>query len=195
MLHRGDRWRAAAATTPLAKSGMNPADRAAFRRAQQLAGYPAGMRHEALSARITAMLLAHAERSADAASATGDGAAPANEMLAAITAEACEVDPDLVIHLVASHHGYGRPLLPPVADPAPARHRSKSQGRQPRTACSTPQTIIDWEQPLHARHALCERYGRWGLALLEDIVPPWPISGARRVRRNHHGACRRPPGP
>ena len=60
MLHAGDRWRQAAATAPLAKSGMDPADRPAFQRAQQLAGYPAGIRHQALSARITAMLLAHA---------------------------------------------------------------------------------------------------------------------------------------
>ena len=64
MLHRGDRWQAAAATSPLAKSGMDPADRAAFRRAQELSGYPAGMRHEALSARITALLLAHPARPA-----------------------------------------------------------------------------------------------------------------------------------
>ncbi|MCD0449405.1 type I-U CRISPR-associated helicase/endonuclease Cas3 [Actinocorallia sp. API 0066] len=45
----------------LAKSGMDPADRAAFRRAQAMAGYPGGMRHEALSARITAELLPDAD--------------------------------------------------------------------------------------------------------------------------------------
>lgn len=167
MLHRGDRWRAAAATTPLAKSGMNPADRAAFRRAQQLAGYPAGMRHEALSARITAMLLAHAARSADTASTAGDGAAPANKVLAAITAEAREVDPELVIHLVASHHGYGRPLLPPVADPAPLDIEVNQDGTTYGTLNSA--DVIDWGSPARFTR-LCERYGRWGLALLESIV-------------------------
>lgn len=167
MLHRGDRWRAAAATALLAKSGMDPADRAAFRRAQQLAGYPAGMRHEALSARITAMLLAHAARSADTASTAGDGTTPANMLLAAITVEAGEVDPDLVIHLVASHHGYGRPLLPPVVDPAPLDIEVNHDGT--RYGVLNSADVIDWGSP--ARFArLCERYGHWGLALLESIV-------------------------
>ncbi|MGI8332752.1 type I-G CRISPR-associated helicase/endonuclease Cas3g [Actinomadura scrupuli] len=47
----------AVARTPeralLAKSGLNATDRAAFRKARVLAGYPDGMRHEALSAQIT----------------------------------------------------------------------------------------------------------------------------------------------
>src|SRR5208282_1845468 len=59
MLHGGDRWQAMAAAEPLAKSGMDPADRTAFRLAQQRSGYPAAMRHEALSAQITAVYLAH----------------------------------------------------------------------------------------------------------------------------------------
>ena len=120
MLHRGDRWRAAAATAPLAKSGMDPADRAAFRRAQELAGYPAGMRHEALSARITAMLLAHAARSADTASAAGDGATPADKVLAAITAEAGEVDPE--------------PGHPPRRQPPRLRPSTPAASRRPRSA-------------------------------------------------------------
>jgi CRISPR-associated endonuclease/helicase Cas3 len=89
MLHGGDRWLHAAATEPLAKSGMDPADLAAFRRAWRMSGYPAGMRHEALSARIAAPLVKG------------------------------EPDPDLIIHLIASHHCFARPLLPPVIDPAP----------------------------------------------------------------------------
>jgi CRISPR-associated endonuclease/helicase Cas3 len=157
MLHGGDRWQAAAATAPLAKSGMDPADRTAFRRAQQLAGYPAGMRHEALSARITAMLLARAAESADTARAAGDGTAAAS----------ADVDADLIIHLVASHHGYARPLLPPVTDPAPLDIEVNPDG----ITCGklNSAAVIDWDSP--ARFAcLCERYGRWGLALLESIV-------------------------
>ena len=167
MLHRGDRWQAAAATAPLAKSGMDPADRAAFRRAQQLAGYPAGMRHEALSARITAVLLAHAAGSAGTSPAAGDGAAAANKVLTDIAAEAAGADPDLVIHLVASHHGYARPLLPPIADPAPLDIDVDQDGIARGKLNSA--DVIDWDSP--ARFArLCERYGRWGLALLESIV-------------------------
>jgi CRISPR-associated endonuclease/helicase Cas3 len=167
MLHRGDKWRAAAASALLAKSGMDPADKAAFRRAQQLAGYPAGMRHEALSAKITAMLLAHAAEATGTVPAALDGAVPANKALACIAAEASELDPDLVIHLVASHHGYGRPLLPPVTDPAPLDIDVNQDG----ITCGRLNSadVIDWDSP--ARFAqLCERYGRWGLALLESIV-------------------------
>ena len=153
MLHGGDRWQAAAATAALAKSGMDPADRAAFRRAQQLAAYPAGMRHEALSARITAVHLAHG---AGLAGTTPD-----------FTAEATGVDPDLIIHLVASHHGYARPLLPPVTDPAPLDIDVDPDGITGGKLNSG--DVIDWDGP--ARFArLCERYGRWGLALLESIV-------------------------
>ena len=118
----------------LAKSGMDPADRAAFRRARLLSGYPAGMRHEALSAQVALARLADADR----------------------------VDPELVVHLVAAHHGRARPLLPPVADPEP---RLLTEGG---LRLSTDATV-DWDGP--ARFArLCERYGRWGLALLETIV-------------------------
>jgi CRISPR-associated endonuclease/helicase Cas3 len=167
MLHGGDRWQAAAATAALAKSGMDPADKSAFRRAQQLAGYPAGMRHEALSARITAVLLAHAPGPAGTSPADGDGAAAADKAHTDVAPEAVGVDPELAIHLVASHHGYARPLLPPIADPAPLDidvNLDDTTGGKLNSA-----DVIDWDSP--ARFArLCERYGRWGLALLESIV-------------------------
>ena len=133
MLHGGDKWLHAAATEPLAKSGMDPADRAAFRRAWRLSGYPAGMRHEALSARIAAPLV--------------DG----------------EPDADLIIHLIASHHGFARPLLPPITDPAPVSVTG------PGNAVLDSAQTVDWEGPARFGR-LCERYGRWGLALQEAIV-------------------------
>jgi CRISPR-associated endonuclease/helicase Cas3 len=142
MLHRGDPWRARAAAEPLAKSGMDSADRAAFRLAQRLSRYPSAMRHEALSARIAALLLAHDE-------------------------EALQVDSDLVLHLVASHHGYGRPLLPPVVDGVPVQVEVPLNGaKSPRVSSDE---TVDWDGP--ERFAdLCRSYGRWGLALLETIV-------------------------
>lgn len=134
MLWGGDPRLAEIADHLLAKSGMDPSDRAARRRAQARAGYPVGLRHEALSAQIAA----HRARSVDCA------------------------DPDLVVHLVAAHHGHSRPLLPAVSDPAP--QIVAVDGREFSTA-----STVDWESP--ARFArLNERYGRWGLARLETIV-------------------------
>ena len=148
MLHGGDKWLHAAATKPLAKSGTDPASRAAFRRAWQLSGYPAGMRHEALSARIAAPLAA--------------GGA----------------DPDLIIHLIASHHGYARPLLPPVTDPAPVPVTGPDG-----TVLDSAQTV-DWDAP-HASPACAN-----GTAAGDS--PSWrpssasPTSGAQPAPRKAH---------
>ncbi|HET8684118.1 MAG TPA: type I-U CRISPR-associated helicase/endonuclease Cas3 [Micromonosporaceae bacterium] len=121
---------------PLAKSGIDPTNRAEARRARDKAGYPAGMRHEALSARIAALRLAHHTE---------------------------KVDPALVIHLVGSHHGCSRPLLPPVSDPAPVAITAPGL-----PALDSSQTV-DWEAP--ARFGDFDRgYGRWGLALMEAVV-------------------------
>jgi CRISPR-associated endonuclease/helicase Cas3 len=141
MLHGGDRWQARAAAELLAKSGMDPADRAAYRRAVRLSGYPSGMRHEALSAQIAAM---HLARQADDS-----------------------LDTELVVHLVAAHHGHSRPLLPAVVDLSPEKIRIPA--RNGGTAVLDTGNTVDWASPARF-HALCERYGRWGLALLETIV-------------------------
>lgn len=142
MLHGGDRWAAAAAEAEappriLAKSDMNPLDRHLFRIAQQRARYPTGMRHEALSAQIADALLDNTT----------------------------DVDRDLVIHLIAAHHGYNRPLLPPVTDPEPITSIQRDgQKIEVDTARS-----VDWAAP--GRFAkLTRTYGRWGLARLEAIV-------------------------
>jgi CRISPR-associated endonuclease/helicase Cas3 len=146
MLCGGDKWRHAATTVPLAKSGMDPADRAAFRRARQLSGYPDGMRHEALSARIAALRLRSASASIQSAA---------------------DPDPDLVIHLIATHHGYARPLLPPITDLDPVNITVHLDGADHKILSSA--DTVDWDGP--GRFArLCEQHGRWGLALLESIV-------------------------
>lgn len=150
MLHGGDRLAAEIAEQPLAKSGMNPADRAAFRRALQRSGYPTGMRHEALSARIAAHRLN-----------AGD----------------VDVDVDLVVHLIAAHHGRSRPLLPPVADPDPQDITVDG------VAISTADTV-DWSAPRRFAD-LNTRYGRWGLALLETIVRLADIHCSARNEGGH----------
>ncbi|MER7006303.1 type I-U CRISPR-associated helicase/endonuclease Cas3 [Dactylosporangium sp. NPDC000555] len=135
MLWEGDTAAADLAEEDLAKSGMDPTDRAAFTRARKTAGYPDGMRHEALSARIAARRLA-----------TDD-----------------TIDPDLVHHLIASHHGRARPLLPPVTDPSPVTINLDDLG-----VIDTAATL-DWEHPRRFAD-LNNTYGRWGLALLETVV-------------------------
>ena len=78
-----------------------------------------------------------------------------------------DVDRDLVVHLISSHHGLGRPLLPPIVDAAPAEITVTANRADHGTLSSA--DTVDWTGP--SRFAqLSERYGRWGLALLESIV-------------------------
>lgn len=122
---------------PLAKSGLAP-DRAQV--ARGASGWPRGGRHELLSARLVAAWL------------------PTNPV---------DFDTDLLLHLITSHHGHGRPLVPPVHDPAPPRLRADIGGHQVTASGDLGRT--DWEQPRRFR-IVCERYGLWGTALLEAIV-------------------------
>ena len=125
--------------TVLAKSGVRPRSDAG-RRAARAARYPAGMRHEALSGRLTAVRLA--------------------------TDPPGGVDPDLLVHLVESHHGRARPLLATVDDPSPEDVSWQDDGRLVTVSSAVP------EEPelVHRFNDLNQRYGPWGLALLESIV-------------------------
>lgn len=75
-------------------------------------------------------------------------------------------DTDLLVHLVASHHGHARPLLPPVVDPDPRPISADLDGH---TITVSSQDTVCLDHP--SRFArLNARYGRWGLALLEAVV-------------------------
>jgi len=76
-------------------------------------------------------------------------------------------DDELLLHLVASHHGHGRPSVSAVSDPHPPVVRGAISDRS--VAVSGDLSEPDWSQPSRFR-ALCERYGYWGLALLEAVV-------------------------
>lgn len=145
MLYGGDRLRAEATGRKLAKSGMDPTDRDAFRRARQRAGLPAGLRHEAQSAALLAVLL-------DSAPELGEG-----------------LDVELVHHLVTSHHGRGRPLLPGVTDPNPLELRAEVPGTAASVSTPSDSLLVDWTGPARFRR-LGARYGWWGLALLETVL-------------------------
>ncbi len=75
-------------------------------------------------------------------------------------------DKDLVVHLVLSHHGHGRPLVPGVEDYG-GQVTFQMDGTEHTLKVNL--SSIDWDQPARFRR-LCERYGYWGLALLEAIV-------------------------
>ncbi|MDT0446815.1 type I-G CRISPR-associated helicase/endonuclease Cas3g [Streptomyces johnsoniae] len=144
MLCGGDSLLAESLDRPLAKSGMDPADRAARRRAARLANWPTQLRHEALSAAaVHTWLTSHPPAAAD-------------------------TDHDLITHLVAAHHGHSRPLLPPVTDPEPLDVTcTMPDGRT--VTVNTSAMGTDWAGH-HRFTTLNHRYGPWGLALLETIL-------------------------
>ncbi len=106
-------------------------------------GWPRGGRHEHLSARLLQSWLSMDPRRMDAEQA------------------------DLLIHLVVSHHGSGRPLVRPVADDSTAEVSATIQGTTVRCPATLSET--DWDQPARFRR-LNDTFGPWGLALLEAIV-------------------------
>ncbi|MBT2404609.1 MULTISPECIES: type I-U CRISPR-associated helicase/endonuclease Cas3 [unclassified Streptomyces] len=144
MLCAGDRLLAESLDEPRAKSGMDAVDHVARRRAARLAQWNPEMRHEALSAlAVTAWLDTRPDY------ARGN-------------------DDELLIHLVAAHHGHARPLLPPVTDPFPRPVTCTMPDRQQITVHSSDMGT-DWSGP-DRFHALNRRYGPWGLALLEATL-------------------------
>ncbi|MEX2290351.1 MAG: type I-U CRISPR-associated helicase/endonuclease Cas3 [Mycobacteriales bacterium] len=150
VLHGGDRYRRELAPELLAKSPVATSSQAERSSIARLSGRPRGMRHESISA--TALLrlqILHPE------------------LLAGIDAE-------LVLHLVASHHGHARPLLPAVVDTEPVDVEAGLPALDPDVApllasVRSDEGVVDWDHP--GRYArLCARYGRWGLALLETVL-------------------------
>ena len=107
------------------------------------AAWPRGGRHEDLSARLVRAWLQQ----------NPDWGEP--------------VKRDLLLHLVISHHGKGRPLVPPVADGTSQVVSADVTGAPVEAPADL--GIVDWEQPARFRR-LSDRFGPWGLALLEAIV-------------------------
>ncbi|WP_437876865.1 type I-G CRISPR-associated helicase/endonuclease Cas3g [Sorangium sp. So ce513] len=145
MLHGGSELRAAVAPEPLAKSVLVAADRAARAHALARSGYPRGARHE-----LASVALLEAE-----------GGAP-------LLREA--FDRDLVLHLVASHHGWCRPFAPVVADAAPVE-LILDTGDTVVRGVSSDHGLARLDSGIAERFwRLVERYGWFGLAWLEAIL-------------------------
>ena len=106
-------------------------------------GWPRGGRHEDLSARLVRAWLAEEP----------DWGTPLQR--------------DLLVHLVISHHGKGRPLVPPAADGSTGSVSGIVEGVSVRADADL--ATVDWEQPNRFRW-LQDQLGPWGLALLECVV-------------------------
>jgi len=144
--------------TPWAKSAMPPGAREAHRLAQQKSGYPRGARHEVQS---LAMVQAQFET--------------VKEHLEKVAATK-EPDLDLVLHLVASHHGYCRPFVPAIVDESPvdvtlAEHTSKTFGEFDFVPTSSCNGLHRLDSPLADRFwALVAKYGWQELCWIEAIL-------------------------
>ncbi len=144
--------------TPWAKSAMPPGARGAHRLAQQRSGYPLGARHEVQS---LAMLQGGLE-------AVKDGLRKADATR--------EPDLELVLYLVASHHGYCRPFAPVVVDARSvdvtlAGHTSKTFGEFDFASTPSGNGLHRLDSPLADRFwALVAKYGWQELCWLEAIL-------------------------
>lgn len=134
----------------LAKSGMAVGSKAEHRRAQQQSGYPRGAQHEVQS-------LAMIES--------------AREQIAKHVH-----DLDLVLHLVASHHGHCRPFAPAIEDLDPVdvsldTHKSDAFGTFTFGSSTSANALHRLDSPLADRFwSLVEKYGWLELCWLESIL-------------------------
>ena len=139
------------AEEPVAKSDVS---RHRIEATRVASGWPKGGRHELLSGRLISRWL------------------EANPTIPS--------DRDLLVCLVLTHHGQGRPSLRIVDDDSSMSVEWDFDGSR----VVVPRTLSrhDWDQPARLR-AMCERYGYWGLALLEACVrqADQAVSGARSV--------------
>jgi CRISPR-associated endonuclease/helicase Cas3 len=142
MLVGGSEVRHAMLTAPIAKSAVPTREAGVRQQARRRAGYPVGYRHELLSLAL---------------------AASNPEVLEGAS------DPDLVLHLVSSHHGWCRPFPPALDDPEEIEVNWETDGV--RLAASTRHRLARIDSGVADRYfRLVDRYGWWGLAWLEAVV-------------------------
>lgn len=140
MLRGGVRW---SGGKLLAKSAAMPKTRAARRRAHADSGYPQGGRHELLSVRLA-------------------------ESTSALLPERDDLR-DLVLHLIASHHGHCRPFAPVVIDTQSVPVEYELNGTK--MSWSGPTGLERLDSGVADRYwRLVRRYGWWGLAWLEALL-------------------------
>lgn len=128
-----------------AKSARYPKSHAARHRAQRESGYPKGARHELLSVRM-------AENASDQL--------PKDRNLR-----------DLVLHLVASHHGRCRPFAPVVDDDDHPEAKFEELPGYDTCWAGGPLGLERFDSGISERYwRLTRQYGWWGLAWLEALL-------------------------
>ena len=140
LLRGGFRWHSG---TLLAKSASMPRSPGARRLAREATGYPSGGPHALLSVRLAE---------------SAPGLLPEDEAMR-----------DLVLHLVASHHGQCRPFAPVVVDSKPVEVSVPVRGHTARSTTDTSLERLDSGVP-DRYWRLTRRYGWWGLAWLEALL-------------------------
>jgi CRISPR-associated endonuclease/helicase Cas3 len=123
---------------PLAKSASGPGNPQSWA-ARRDAMWPRGKRHEMISAAL----------------------------LAQISTWPQEIDRDLLLHLVATHHGDGRPFRDHAPDPEPIDVTATVEGHDLTVRSDF---AIPWPDHAHRFAALNERFGPWGLAAIESLL-------------------------
>ncbi len=136
---RFQRWLDPEDREPSLVAKSDPRRRSRWRADLLASGWPSGGRHEELSRRLVESWL-HGEQRADA---------------------------DLLMHLVVTHHGHGRPLVLPAPDDGDPKLRFSLDGRE--VVAPADLSAVDWAQPGRFA-ALTALHGHWGLALLEAII-------------------------
>jgi CRISPR-associated endonuclease/helicase Cas3 len=143
---------------PLAKSSIVVGDIVARQRARDRSGYPRGARHELSSVTLLEeqrSLLDHAH------------------------------DRDLVLHLVASHHGWCRPFAPVVVDKEPVDIVLAMEGKTVRVSSAHGLSRLD-SCVADRFWTLVSRYGWFGLAWLECILR---LADHRRSEEEQRGGA------
>lgn len=142
-MHSGLEHKAIEAEEPLAKSKMlRLAD---SNQARARSGWPKGYRHEAISVRLVeALLKEHPAKLPE------------------------EIDRELLLFLIGTHHGHGRPFFPPRPDKQPEQITWDYKGSAVSVSSDhrLHQLSSDWPDLFWRLHA---RFDPWMLALLEAV--------------------------
>ena len=156
MLHGGSAFKASVSPTLIAKSAMPQNDRSAREAARKRSGYPRGARHELQSVALVQGVEEIAARASDW---------------------------DLVLHLVAAHHGYCRPLAPAVPDDGVS---VKVDMGDVRLHASSAHELHRLDSGVAERFwTLVRRYGWFQLAWLEALVR---LADHRRSEEEQRGS-------